>query len=375
MAELDIDPAAPDSGPADDASSDGSGFDEFVASDVRESRKAFEPETDTEPVTDTLEGAEVDTSVQTPVDQTPSTKFAFAGRDYDNLAAAENAFKSYDGRLKATNQGLTDMSTEVRQWREWYDYERAQGRINERGDIVAPQAEPVKTPGDTQTPKGKEPFLEAIDWNLVGNYAEQYGMVPALKAAILQLQDHFQGEVLKGIDGRFDQIAAPQREYDQAHKMVSEATDWLYNTVMRVDVESGEPLYPKLNEQAPTFDPAYSQVFVDTWMTALQRNPQLALSQEGIDYVTFRAEQAASKVTSQQVTGRQVAQAAARDASGRFLTASRAKADIDKGTKPAAGVSTAHEPAATMDEAEHVRRGIKAAGINDREASKLLGIA
>ena len=360
-----------DSGDAD--GSDSSFFDSFVDTGADDPP---EPEGDSEPPADTTETAE------------PAPKFVFAGREYETAEAAEQAYKSLEGRFRGVSQSLADREARINQWERWYEYERSQGNFGGKPAQPTPQqgqAGPTGSAGPTAEQKAAEPWLEAVNWKNVESYAKAGDYASAMKLMLLGVQDHYANErkaYEDRVEQRFAEVMRPHQEQLQREQAVSEAKNFLHSSVTRVDAD-GEPYFPELYEGHEKFDAEYAAAFVSTWKELLYSNPHMAMDStgHGLKYVKSVVDSAwreyqENKGKTATAAARQGAQAVTRDAQGKFQKGSKANAEVGRAGVAAAGVANTG-PAKSLSEAETIRAGIKNAGRGKSEDSfqKLMGIA
>ena len=295
-------------------------------------------------------------------------KFSFYGREWDTPDAAEQHFRSMEGRVRAQGQNLSQLQIEVaekadlvRRWNDWY------------------QAEQAKREQPSEPEQKGEEYLNAVDWNTVEAISKQKGIINGLKAAVVQLGDHLEkkySSVGEKLVQTREELERPAREAQELYQADQEAKGWLYKAAMYVD-ESGQPIYPELHDEASTFSEPLARVTVATWGKLVRAYPQFAMSRDGLDLAVSKAKEILARQSQARATGDQArngAQNVARDAQGRFLKQSenavRDEAEGGTGANPA---DMTREPATSVSEAEQ-RRAIREAGRPSKAAS-FFGVA
>jgi len=292
-----------------------------------------------------------------------ASKFRFYGRDWDTPDAAEQHFRSMEGRVRAQGQEVAESQNLVKRWNEWYEWQ---------------ESEKAKATEATTKPSPKEPYLESVNWDTVNAVAQRDGLVAGIKAAFLQLGDHLDSEVLSKVRDEIAEVARPYQEYQQLQQADNHVKSWFMSAVNHVDAD-GNATFPELYEHGDKFQKDLALEAVQLWGRLVRAYPGFGMSRDGMDMAIYKAKDIMARrapAPAQQVNGQMVSQVAqlSRDSQGRFIKQSEAIAtDEAEGGTGATPASTGNVASQTAVEAEE-RRAIREAGRATPQA-RFFGVA
>lgn len=282
-----------------------------------------------------------------PVASPPPEKFSFYGRDFPNREAAEQYFRSWEGRLSESD----------RRANEYYAYVTEVKRQND--ELVARHNERVQAQEREKATSEKKTFVD--DLNLeelaqVVEMAKSQGVDPTLILA------QHMGKI---IDARMESREAALRaelsepvNAMQNEQLMTRATGNLFLAARDHRDEQGNLLYPGLGGEGPdSVDEALVRAVYQSFDRLARTSPELAFGPTGFDYAYLTAlrsmpaapaggnGRAAPPAETASAAPGDGAPSLARDAKGRFVSAQEAASEA------AASVDTS----ARMPESEEIQ--------------------
>jgi hypothetical protein len=220
--------------------------------------------------------------VDTAGDGKPAEKFSFLGKEYDTLEAAEQAFKSWDGRIQAETTRRQDAE---KRNEEYYRYVDETAKLNQEltQRVAALEGQGSDNGGQPQEPKD---FAESLDWNqitnvmsIAANNGEDPQMV-GMRMIAEQMGNHF-NERLSSMQSELSAPMEAARDADQFDTAAAQLFQWAGS----VENDQGEALYPELAGPNGTVgNPEFVRLMYSTWENLARQNLEFAFMQEGVDY-------------------------------------------------------------------------------------------
>ena len=250
--------------------------------------------------------------------QPPAERFSFMGKDYESRDVAEQSFRSWEGRLRQSHE---ENSALHKQLTDYYSYVQAAEQALKG---TAPRGAEPRGADAKDTPSK---FSTTVNWDQVAEIrriAQATGEDPDLmeNRYIAQQLDSY-------VDGKLDamrtELSAPvqamqdRQQFDQA---ASQAFVWARD---QVD-ERGEAIYPELG--AGGLDEAFVRNMHSAWTSLAQKYPDFAFSEDGLDraYQVALRNRPAPPAAQATIPAKALVSDEARDARGRFVTATKAAA-------------------------------------------------
>jgi hypothetical protein len=282
------------------------------------------------------------------------------------IEAVDQKLKSFEGRIRATNEQLANEKAINNKWEDWYEHQNAVAGTPAKEEPAAEKAE------------GKG-FYDKVDWERLAAVTDQYGVQAGFRYLATQMQTEL-GELKSGYESRLNEVNAPIQDMTAQNEARSYAQDLWKTQLSLIDPNTGELAYPELREQDATFDADVAKETTSYWGQLYRQYPEFAMSADGIhaavthgrSTVAGRPKATEAPETTnpspQDATRTQAAKVAAgkvtRDASGRFVKGNNAQNEASADmTRAAPGMEDAHKtgPANSMSEAAQ-RKRIKNAG-------------
>lgn len=227
-----------------------------------------------------------------------NTPFEFGGREWASQEEADQAFRSWEGRIKAEQSKVKDYESRIN---EYWDYVQAVSKENQQ----------FRTQMETTEPKA-EAKDEGIDFQKITRLmeiAKNQGYDPmtiGMKAYAQMAEERFN----KTLDEKVKAISEPI-EHMQAERQEREADKNMFVWAQGLKASDGQPAYPEL--QSSSLDEGLVTSVHRIWKELSRTyGPQYAYSTHGFDYA-FRLAKDLSPTP--------VPPSQNRDEQGRFLPA------------------------------------------------------
>jgi hypothetical protein len=315
------------------------------------------------------------TGEDTPEGDSAAASYNFRDKSYDtpeSLVEGVNAFtSSWEGRMKAMQNQINEAEAINRKWQEWYDYQDAQA-------AKVPDKEPEPDP---------EPW-DRVDWDKVDKVARAEGNVEGIKLATKQAFEAMKKDLGGEVGKVREELGTPIQNMEAEREYKRFAEDLWYKEALQVN-ESGEALYPELNETIGTgADPHAMKLVLGEWLRLRGDHPKFANSPAGIQaaYNNFKLWSIRTGYKSEQAksaeseTAKKVARDQVRNADGTFAKKNKARNDVASGgsATPTPSGDNSGGPPQSMSEAAQ-RRRIRDAGrsnvtAKDQTARNIFGV-
>jgi hypothetical protein len=274
-----------------------------------------------------VEGGGDSQGQDTPGDTQTVPTWKFRDKVYDDpnefISAVDQHNRSWDGRMRALQQQLAEAENRNQQWESWHDYVESQ------------KANATQEP----EPEPKEPW-DVVNWKDVKSVIDQHGVENGIKYAMMQAFPELKAHTSKEVKRVESEIGDPVKAMEEARIANQYANDLWMSEASKVHPETGEAIYPELNERVgDKADPQAMQMVVGEWMRLRQINPQFAHTPQGIAQAVNNFRLWALQ-TDYKPEGERAAEASAagdaakevvRDAQGRFVKQNKAKNDAASG--------------------------------------------
>lgn len=225
-------------------------------------------------------------------DGTSPAKFRFLDKDYDDLEAAEQSYKSWDGRIQAETQRRQDAEKRNEEYWRYVD------EASKQNQELLKQVEELKGKGtEEKDPQESKDLVESLDWDSIENVmkiAANQGHDPqmvGMRMVAQQMGEHFQGR----LDTVKSELSAPieaAKESDQFETAALELFKWAKTQ----ENDQGEALYPELvGEGDHVGDPDFTRSMYSAWQTLAKTSTEFGFTAEALDYAYRLASDAAAK--------------------------------------------------------------------------------
>jgi hypothetical protein len=361
-------PVGGDTSTSESGQNEFSGGLDLVADEISEESTDVSPDASQAEDSSTGEESQPQENADAPQDhgateaaQAEKEAFKFYGRDWKDTSEAEQHFRSMEGRVRAQGQEVSRLQGLVSEWNKFWEHESRQ------------RAEASAKPEESKDAKPEEKYLKAIDWKAVEYVTKQHGQMAGLQAAIVQLGDHLEKNVLPQFDEKIQQVSEPERQRQEVAQADNYAKNWFYKTSQYVD-GNGNPLWPELHETTPGYNDELARTTVDMWARIVRAYPNFGLSRDGLDLAVTKARAAVSAQKKPANAAKAAAGQVARNAAGQFVKQTEATVGNEaEGGTGATAADASRQPAQSMTEAEE-RKAIREAGRASGNA-KFFGIA
>lgn len=208
----------------------------------------------------------------------------FAGREWDSLEQIEQSFKSWEGRIGASEEKVRDYETRLT---DYYEYVQEVGKENEQ--LRARLSGEAPAPEGTPAPAAEKPVGVNMKRILnVAKLAEERHGIDKTEAA-LKLYDEEMRAVMDGRLSEMEQKLSQPFETAKDQALTAQAEREFFSWGQGTQAEDGSARYPML--QADNLDEGFVSNVYEAWQAIGQKfGPQYQFSQLGLDQAYSLAE-------------------------------------------------------------------------------------